>query len=107
VWDRHDLDAWFAELPIEDATTPLNPFAPPRAAIWLCWNPATKGSTPSLCQNFWERTEMSGLLRDVREKPGKYDWLDRPAAHEAALPAPDTGNDDDLGALLENLRSEQ
>lgn len=25
--------------------------------------------------NFWERPEMSGMLRDVREKPDKYAWL--------------------------------
>jgi type IV secretion system protein VirD4 len=25
--------------------------------------------------NFWERPELSGYLRDVRMKPGKYDWL--------------------------------
>ncbi|MCP8896348.1 TraM recognition domain-containing protein [Shinella daejeonensis] len=25
--------------------------------------------------NFWEREEMSGLLRDVRERPDKYAWL--------------------------------
>jgi type IV secretion system protein VirD4 len=25
--------------------------------------------------SFWERPEISGLLRDVREKPDKYDWL--------------------------------
>jgi type IV secretion system protein VirD4 len=25
--------------------------------------------------NFWERAEMSGLLRDVRERPEKYQWL--------------------------------
>lgn len=24
---------------------------------------------------FWHRPEMSGYLRDVRVKPGKYDWL--------------------------------
>lgn len=27
--------------------------------------------------NFWERPEMSGLLRDVRQKPDKYAWLQR------------------------------
>ncbi|GEC17697.1 type IV secretory system conjugative DNA transfer family protein [Nitrobacter winogradskyi] len=26
--------------------------------------------------NFWERPEMSGMLRDVREKPDKYAWLE-------------------------------
>ncbi len=25
--------------------------------------------------NFWEREEMSGLLRDVRKKPDKHEWL--------------------------------
>ncbi len=25
--------------------------------------------------NFWERPEMAGMLRDVREKPDKYGWL--------------------------------
>lgn len=25
--------------------------------------------------NFWDRAEMSGMLRDVRLKPDKYDWL--------------------------------
>jgi len=27
--------------------------------------------------NFWERPELSGYLRDVRDKPDKYEWLDR------------------------------
>ncbi len=27
--------------------------------------------------NFWERLEMAGYLRDLREKPDKYAWLDR------------------------------
>lgn len=26
VWDRHDLDAFFAELPVAEPTTPLNPW---------------------------------------------------------------------------------
>ena len=35
--------------------------------------------------NFWERPEMSGLLRDVREKPDKYGWLqDR---HHVVMPS--------------------
>lgn len=25
--------------------------------------------------NFWERPELAGMLRDVREKPEKYEWL--------------------------------
>lgn len=35
--------------------------------------------------NFWERPEMSGMLRDVRLKPDKYDWL---KSEPLALPAP-------------------
>lgn len=27
--------------------------------------------------NYWERPELSGYLRDVRQKPDKYEWLDR------------------------------
>lgn len=27
--------------------------------------------------NFWERPEMSGMLRDVRQKPERYAWLQR------------------------------
>ncbi|MCB1466077.1 MAG: type IV secretory system conjugative DNA transfer family protein [Rhizobiaceae bacterium] len=27
--------------------------------------------------NFWERPEMAGMLRDVRKKPDKYEWLHR------------------------------
>lgn len=35
--------------------------------------------------NFWERPEMSGMLRDVHLKPDKYDWL---KIDPLALPAP-------------------
>jgi hypothetical protein len=35
--------------------------------------------------NFWERPEMSGMLRDVRLKPDKYDWLKN---EPFVLPAP-------------------
>ncbi len=28
--------------------------------------------------NFWERPELAGYLRDVREKPDKYEWLTSP-----------------------------
>lgn len=31
--------------------------------------------------NFWERQELSGYLRDVREMPDKYEWL-RQTTHE-------------------------
>jgi len=37
---------------------------------------------------FWERPEMSGYLRDVREKPGKYAWLGSTPRARLALPAP-------------------
>lgn len=39
--------------------------------------------------NFWERPEMSGMLRDVREKPDKYAWLKPdtlPGATSALIP---------------------
>lgn len=35
--------------------------------------------------NFWERPELSGYLRDVREKPDPYAWLER---QPAFLPYP-------------------
>ena len=35
--------------------------------------------------NFWERPEISGMMRDVRFKPHKYDWLKN---EPLALPAP-------------------
>jgi type IV secretion system protein VirD4 len=34
--------------------------------------------------NYWERPELSGYLRDVREKPDRYAWLER---QSAALPS--------------------
>lgn len=50
--------------------------------------------------NFWERPEMNGMLRDVREKPDRYDWLAKaelvpPMRHEA---------DADILAILGDLR---
>lgn len=35
---------------------------------------------------FWHRPELSGYLRDVRLKPGKYDWLDV-ASPSSAVPS--------------------
>lgn len=59
--------------------------------------------------NFWERPEMAGFLRDMREKPDKYAWLDR---RILALPAPgrsarqaDDG-DAAIEDILEGLRGE-
>lgn len=37
--------------------------------------------------NFWERPEMSGMLRDVREKPDKYAHLDTIRVEASTLPA--------------------
>lgn len=60
--------------------------------------------------NFWERPEMSGRLRDVREKPDKYDWLDRSsrAAPLPPLPSPTSWDTEDscVFDILEALRSE-
>jgi len=56
--------------------------------------------------NFWERPEMSGMLRDVRTKPDKYAWL----ANRPLLPAPVLTIDDDdadILALLDGLRDAQ
>ncbi|SDD21495.1 type IV secretory system conjugative DNA transfer family protein [Belnapia rosea] len=36
--------------------------------------------------NFWERPELSGYLRDVREKPDRYAWLDGQRGAERTLP---------------------
>ena len=52
--------------------------------------------------SFWERSELSGYLRDVREKPDKYAWLEGKAP---ALPAPDAGADRDIEAIFAGLRS--
>jgi type IV secretion system protein VirD4 len=35
--------------------------------------------------SFWDRPEMSGMLRDVRLKPDKHEW---PKYEPFALPAP-------------------
>lgn len=37
---------------------------------------------------FWERPEMDGLLRDVRTKPDKYDWLGANPAILEPVPMP-------------------
>jgi len=56
--------------------------------------------------NFWERPEMSGMLRDVRMKPDKYDWLKNVPL---ALPAPPSSSsaaaaaDDPDAAILQIL----
>ncbi|AXE65553.1 hypothetical protein BBF93_15940 [Hyphomonas sp. CACIAM 19H1] len=59
--------------------------------------------------NFWERPEMSGMLRDVRLKPDKYDWLKSeplalPAPTPSSSPPPAAMNDPDA-AILQILAS--
>jgi len=59
--------------------------------------------------NFWERPELSGYLRDVREKSDKYAWLDRwPALPPPSSPTFSLEADEDsaLVALLSDLRDE-
>jgi type IV secretion system protein VirD4 len=58
--------------------------------------------------NFWERPEMSGMLRDVTLKPDKYAWLE---TRPSALPAPSTADasrdnepDSAISEILESLR---
>jgi type IV secretion system protein VirD4 len=41
---------------------------------------------------FWHRPELSGYLRDVRRKPGKYDWLDGQLVGGRSGPAGNTVN---------------
>jgi type IV secretion system protein VirD4 len=60
--------------------------------------------------NFWERSEVSGMLRDVREKPDKYAWLER---QPRALPVPallrssvPRSGDAELDDLLHEMRAE-
>jgi type IV secretion system protein VirD4 len=57
--------------------------------------------------NYWERPELSGYLRDVREKPDKYAWLGR-SAQALYMPAPRDafGDDADIVRLLDKLRKE-
>jgi len=50
--------------------------------------------------NFWERSELSGMLRDTRRKPDKYAWLGRAANR---LPAPANDRDSDILAILGTL----
>ncbi|GLQ36793.1 hypothetical protein GCM10007908_04130 [Rhizobium albus] len=48
--------------------------------------------------NFWERPELSGMLRDIRDKQDKYEWL------KATSPRrPITQNVDDLARLIHFL----
>ncbi len=52
--------------------------------------------------NFWERPEMSGLLRNVNDKPDKYDWL----KHRLPAPSPQPEEADaDVLNILTALRS--
>jgi len=52
--------------------------------------------------NFWERPELSGMLRDTRTKPGKYDWIDRNSFDRGLTSVDD--DDEDLAVLMTNLR---
>jgi type IV secretion system protein VirD4 len=68
--------------------------------------------------NFWERPEMSGMLRDVNLKPDTYDWL---KTRSRALPRPESPDlkttadapeppkapdpDADILAILKDLRA--
>lgn|GEM_PF-1743186 len=58
--------------------------------------------------NFWERPEMSGLLRDVRLKPDRYEWLNRSgAALPVPMPMPQAAEEPDAAilSLLRELRT--
>ncbi|SFQ79729.1 type IV secretion system protein VirD4 [Nitratireductor indicus] len=53
---------------------------------------------------FWERPEMDGLLRDVRLKPDKYDWL---GSTQRILSPPTTYLDTDVETILSHLRASE
>jgi hypothetical protein len=51
------------------------------------FDPRDEGFFTVETPNFWERPEMSGLLRDVRTRPDKYAWVKRKdEKHLAASP---------------------
>ena len=50
--------------------------------------------------NFWERPEMSGMLRDVRTKPDKYAWLGKALP---TLPAPEPSRHAEILDILKDL----
>lgn len=52
--------------------------------------------------NFWERPELSGYLRDVRDKPDKYAWITTQPV-EVAIPF-DLSRDDDLLSIIQDAR---
>jgi len=54
--------------------------------------------------NFWERPEMSNMLRDVRDKPGKYDWLRENKSLDAIQVLQDVDDDEELADIMANLR---
>ena len=63
--------------------------------------------------DFWERPEMSGLLRDVNLKPDKYAWVKqtpRPAPLPPPTPTPsppqEEEDDRDIQSILEELRGQ-
>lgn len=52
--------------------------------------------------NYWERPELSGYLRDVREKPDKYAWLGR-QGRAVSMPVMDNP-DSEIMEILRTLR---
>lgn len=53
--------------------------------------------------NYWERPELSGYLRDVRDKPDKYAWLGRKQTISVPVASAPSG-DADLLAVMRQLR---
>ena len=54
--------------------------------------------------NFWERPEMHGYLRDVRQKPDKYAWLKK--SKTITIESKKVPADSDLHKLLEAARAD-
>jgi type IV secretion system protein VirD4 len=57
--------------------------------------------------NYWERPELSGYLRDVRQRPDKYAWLNH-SLKILSMPVLDQTNhkDTEILDILQNLRAE-
>ena len=53
--------------------------------------------------NYWERHELSGYLRDVREKPDRYEWL-KSDRKVLSMVTPQLSSDAELEGIIADLR---
>ncbi|MEJ6011509.1 hypothetical protein [Novosphingobium aquae] len=54
--------------------------------------------------NFWERPEMAGMLRDVRDKPEKYAWIGTGHNIHQDTGVAEYGRYDEIETILADLR---